>query len=169
MAKLNSYQIDLFPDETKNDKPDVDTLPDEIPAYQMTKAEIDSELAALKLERERIGLKRDRITQLEKERKLCTIQTALNTFNNFLMEFKDFILGLPDEVQTIVPTLSPAQYEALKQTVDIQIRRLHEKTITLTLEDTRTEAELSTDTKKESLRKANRLNGRPRDAKGSLV
>lgn len=131
----------------------------EKPASEMTPDEIEAEMAVVKLERERLALRKDRLTQLEKERKLCTISTALRSFNNFLLDFKDFILALPDEVQKIVPTLTPAQYDSLKNEVDIQIRRLHEKSITLTLEDSRAEAEAATDKKRESLRKAARLNG----------
>lgn len=131
----------------------------EKPASEMTPDEIEAEMAVVKLERERLALRKDRLTQLEKERKLCTISTALRSFNNFLLDFKDFILALPDEVQKIVPSLTPAQYDSLKQEVDIQVRRLHEKSITLTLEDSRAEAEAATDKKRESLRKAARLNG----------
>ena len=131
----------------------------EKPASEMTPDEIEAEMAVVKLERERLALRKDRLTQLEKERKLCTISTALRSFNNFLLDFKDFILALPDEVQKIVPSLTPAQYDSLKNEVDIQIRRLHEKSITLTLEDSRAEAEAATDKKRESLRKAARLNG----------
>ena len=131
----------------------------EKPASEMTPDEIESEMAVVKLERERLALRKDRLTQLEKERKLCTISTALRSFNNFLLDFKDFILALPDEVQKIVPSLTPAQYDSLKNEVDIQVRRLHEKSITLTLEDSRAEAEAATDKKRESLRKAARLNG----------
>lgn len=131
----------------------------EKPASEMTPDEIEAEMAVVKLERERLALRKDRLTQLEKERKLCTISTALRSFNNFLLDFKDFILALPDEVQKIVPSLTPAQYDSLKNEVDIQVRRLHEKSITLTLEDSRAEAEAATDRKRESLRKAARLNG----------
>lgn len=130
-----------------------------IPASEMTEAELDAALKAVKLERERIALEKDRLNQAEKERALCTISTALSTFNRFLLEFKDYILSIPDEVQSIVPNLTPDQYEALKESVDIQIRRLHDKTIALTITDTRSEAEASTDVSRERKRAANRSKG----------
>ena len=136
------------------------------PSTDMTDDEIDAELKAIKLERERIGLQRDALQQMEKERQLCTISKALATFNNFLLEFRDAMLAVPDDVQKIVPSLSPSQYTELKDLIDIYLRRLHEKTITLTLEDTRTEAEKSSEITKAYRRKANILAGRHKDDDG---
>lgn len=136
------------------------------PASEMTDGEIDAELKSIKLERERIGLQRDTLQQMEKERALCTISKALATFNNFLVEFRDAMVAIPDDVQKIVPSLSPSQYTELRELIDVYLRRLHEKTITLTLEDTRTEAEKASEITKAYRRKANILAGRTQDDDG---
>lgn len=137
-----------------------------IPARDLSDAEVDAELARVKLERERLALEKDKLLQMERERALCTISTALKAFNGFLLEFKDYLLAIPEEVMKIIPSVTPDQYERLKESVDNQIRRLHEKTITLTLTDTRTEAEQATDIAREGRRAANRKAGRTKDDNG---
>lgn len=139
------------------------------PATEMTDGEIDAELKSIKLERERLGLQRDAMQQMEKARSLCTISKALATFNNFLIEFRDAMVAIPDDVQKIVPSLSPSQYTELRELIDVYLRRLHEKTITLVLEDTRTEAEKSSEITKAYRRKANILAGRHKDDDGDEV
>ena len=68
-----------------------------------------------------------------------------------------------------MPSLSPAQYTELRELIDVYLRRLHEKTITLVLEDTRTEAEKSSEITKAYRRKANILAGRHKDDDGDEV
>ena len=132
------------------------------PAAEMSAAAIDKELGQIKLERERLALAKDEILDMEKRRELCKISMALSQFNEFLLEFRDRILDLPDAISLIVPSISPSEYTAIQKLATDLIARMHEKHLHLELTDTRTDAEACTEINKNKMRHAAKLNGEKR-------
>lgn len=136
--------------------PDFDHLSDD---------ELERQQLILKIKKEWLAVEKESFTRMERERELCTISTALTAFAGFLQPVRDFLTGLPDFIQDIIPTMTPEQYSSIQDMVSEQTSRLAENQVHLTISSTRSEAEASSDIARNKRRRANLIKGRLRDAK----
>lgn len=139
---------------------------DDMPDYaSMDDEELDRQAKILKLQKEYLAISKERFTKLERERELCSISTALASFATFLQPVRDFLSGLPDFIQDIIPNMTPAQYAQIQNLISEQTSRLAQNQVHLTIASSRAEAEASSDIARNKRRRANITRGRLRDAK----
>jgi len=77
--------------------------------------------------------KKDQIDLESKHRNLCRIDVALSEFNRHCTKQANTWRAVPDEMQAIVPTLSPEQYKSIQAFVNTQIEILYNDALHLTL------------------------------------
>lgn len=141
-------------DENIGGVPDFDSMSDE---------ELERQATILKLKKDWLAAEKELFTKAERERSLCSIQTAIREFHKFLNPFRDFLVALPSLVQDIVPQMTPEQYKALEDEISEQTQRLAENALHLTLESTREEKDAAAQIQRENQRRSNRINGRKRE------
>jgi hypothetical protein len=130
-----------------------------MPGEKLTAAEIKRRTDIAKMEQLELAVQKERLALADKERALCRIDLALEEFDKFLADFVTLLKNIPDTIQTIDPTLSPAQYKQIQDLIDSQIQRMGQKRLRLELESTRSEKEAATEIKNESIRKAAKIKG----------
>lgn len=101
-----------------------------------------------------IKAKKDSIDLEVKHKNICRIDVALDEFNRIAAKIADALKCLPDEMQAIVPTISPEQYKQIQSYVYNQMNILHEETLNLSLtpldDQRRVEAERKANTRKKA-------------------
>ena len=130
---------------------------------EMDDDELERQATILRLKKEWLAVAKESFTKLERERELCSIQTAIREFHKFLNPFRDFLVALPSLVQDLIPQMLPEQYKALEDEIAEQTMRLAENALHLTLESSRDEKDASTQIQRENQRRSNRINGRKRE------
>ena len=130
---------------------------------EMDDDELERQATILRLKKEWLAVAKESFTKLERERELCSIQTAIREFHRFLNPFRDFLVALPSLVQDLIPQMLPEQYKALEDEISEQTMRLAENALHLTLESSRDEKDAATQIQRENQRRSNRINGRKRE------
>lgn len=141
-------------DENIGGVPDFDSMSDE---------ELERQATILKLKKDWLAAEKELFTKAERERSLCSIQTAIREFHKFLNPFRDFLVALPSLVQDLIPQMLPEQYKALEDEISEQTQRLAENALHLTLQSSRDEKDAATQIQRENQRRSNRINGRKRE------
>ncbi len=150
----------------KTDNPDNNNRHPDMPDFEsMSADELERQTTILRLRKEWLVVEKEAFTRLERERELCTISTAIAEFGKFLHPVRDFLIGLPDFIQDIVPEMTPEQYQKIQDMVADQTERLAQNQVHLTIHSNREEKELSTDITRAKRRRANIINGLARDSK----
>lgn len=131
----------------------------------MSSEELERQQLILKIKKDWLAVAKEEFVRMERENELCTISTALASFAGFLQPVRDFLSGLPDFIQDIVPSLTPNEYKAIQDMVSEQTERLAQNQVHLTISSTRQEAHAASDIARNKKRRANLIKGRLRDAK----
>ncbi len=118
-----------------------------------TLEEIDYRTRLANCEALELKVRRDQFELNNKMGELCKIQTALDEFDGFLREFVDFLNGLPDVIQTIIPQTTPAQYREVGEFIETQLQRLSQHRLHLTIESHTTQQQANTAAKNERIAK----------------
>ena len=98
--------------------------------------EIDYRTKLANCEQLELKVKKDSIDLENKSGNLCRIDVALSEFDKFLTDTSNFIHNFADMTQSIVPSMTPKQYERLKKLIHDQQKILAERRLHLTLEST---------------------------------
>ena len=121
-----------------------DVSPDEV--------ELRTKYAAMRAKE--LAVRKDELSLADKAGKLCRIDTALSSFDAFLLDFVTMIRNFPDKVQAICPQMQPPQYRALRDFVEDCLERLSRKRLYLGIESTKSQKAAATEAVEASRRKA---------------
>ena len=83
--------------------------------------------------------KRDQVEYESKTRNLCRIDVALAEFERHSLRHADAWRGLADEIQAIIPDMSPAQYKRVHEYAERQVASLYADKLRLVLTTTEDE------------------------------
>ena len=83
--------------------------------------------------------KRDQVEYESKTRNLCRIDVAMAEFERHSLRHADAWRGLADEIQAIIPDMSPAQYKRVREYAERQVASLYADKLHLVLTTTEDE------------------------------
>lgn len=126
-------------------------------ALEVSPDEVELRLNYAKMRQTELSVLKDEIGLADKAGELCRISVALEEFDKFLIDFVRLLKQLPDKVQAVVPQMKPDQYTELRTFIDDSLQRLSQKRLHLTIESTKAEKALATETKKQSQIKAAKI------------
>ena len=123
----------------------------------LAEAEIDRRTAIAKMHQLELAVNKEYIAFQEKLQNICRIDSALSSFDEFLTDFVEMLISLPDHIQSIIPECKPDQYRAVQSFIDDQIQRLSQKRLYLAIESTAEAKALATEAKVESQKNATKV------------
>jgi hypothetical protein len=129
-------------------------------ASDVSAEEVEKRTQFARMRQLELSVLKDEIGLADRAGDLCRIETALDEFDKFLIDFVRLLRQIPDKVQLIVPQMKPDQYTELRTFIDTSLQMLSERRLHLTIESTKTEKALATATKEESQKKAAKLKGK---------
>ena len=116
------------------DAPDVATV-DERPSY----SEIEYRTALAECKIKELKALKDKVDWESKSRNLCRIDVAMAEFSAHCVRHCDAWRGLADEIQAIVPSMSPTQYRQVQAYALRQIDALYNTLLHLSIDTTEDE------------------------------
>lgn len=123
----------------------------------ITSEEIDRRISIAKMHQMELSVNKEYVAFQEKLNNICRIDTALAAFDEFLSNFIEMLLSIPDYVQSTIPSCTPEQYKAMQDFIDGQIQMLSQKRLYLAIESTAEAQALATEAKVESQKKSTKL------------
>lgn len=125
---------------------------DRIPA-----SEIEYRSSLAKLKQLELNNAKEELNLEERRHNICRIDSALEAFDAFLVDFVEMLVSIPDKVQATIPECKPDQYAEIQQFIDSQLQMLSQKRLYLAIESTAEAQALATAAKEESQKKNQKL------------